>query len=579
MSQGRSPSGVASLRARFEQNQKDNQKSPPSRGRSPAATTAGDATRPLCKVRTSFVAVEPSEHMASTIQAPLVDGAGGSKVAAAAQDKSNEAGNASASDPDEPKMNGQTTEARTYSSDANPDNPASTTDAGAENAASAGSALAETAQGLGPILKGSPFEGEENIEVSGPGTAAPESQPVIRPSQTSQAPPATPPTEVQASEPIFKPAQAPMHSPKKDDSPGTGPLINGKRKEAQPHKNGSPAKSKAATTSAIQKRATPPVTKPTSKESSTKALAAPRASTTTAAPAGKAAAKGASKKPTTANQALKTTSEATKKGTQNESDKLGIATKASTTAAKTTGPITSPTTSSSVAQLKKKTGPSSPQNSTKTRSKSPTRPIRLAPAATAQTAAFAAKHESESQKPPSRSPSRTSHTSTANKTRTASLSKPTRPGGIRASLPAGSKPTERSKPKQRTSMASSKAPEGSFLERMMRPTQSSAQKTHEKIEIKSPPKKAATKPKRKSEESIDSNSNGGAKEPTEEGSSGAKEPNEGEERSVAQEEPAGKGSEPEPLPSSETSAQKSDDMVEDLPTTAPEATSDEQTAP
>ena len=45
----------------------------------------------------------------------------------------------------------------------------------------------------------------------------------------------------------------------------------------------------------------------------------------------------------------------------------------------------------------------------------------------------------------------------------------------------------------RMSMASSKAPEGSFLERMMRPTQSSSQKTHEKIEARSPPAKPQAK--------------------------------------------------------------------------------------
>ena len=77
----------------------------------------------------------------------------------------------------------------------------------------------------------------------------------------------------------------------------------------------------------------------------------------------------------------------------------------------------------------------------------------------------------------------------------------TQPKPPRTSLPARSKPEEKPKvPKPRQSMASSKAPEGSFLDRMMRPTQSSSQKTHEKVDVKSPPRKQlASKSKRTSE--------------------------------------------------------------------------------
>lgn len=50
------------------------------------------------------------------------------------------------------------------------------------------------------------------------------------------------------------------------------------------------------------------------------------------------------------------------------------------------------------------------------------------------------------------------------------------------------------------SNAGSKAPDEGFLARMMRPTASSASKTHEKVEPKTPPKKtAAAKPKTKRE--------------------------------------------------------------------------------
>ena len=69
-------------------------------------------------------------------------------------------------------------------------------------------------------------------------------------------------------------------------------------------------------------------------------------------------------------------------------------------------------------------------------------------------------------------------------------------------MPGGTKPLlEKVRPKPRTSMASTNATNGGFLERMMRPTQSSAQKTHEKVETKSPPRKVSQplRPKRTSD--------------------------------------------------------------------------------
>lgn len=54
------------------------------------------------------------------------------------------------------------------------------------------------------------------------------------------------------------------------------------------------------------------------------------------------------------------------------------------------------------------------------------------------------------------------------------------------------------RPKSRMSIAGGKAPDEGFLARMMRPTASSASKTHERVEVKTPPRKVAgaTKAKR-----------------------------------------------------------------------------------
>lgn len=157
----------------------------------------------------------------------------------------------------------------------------------------------------------------------------------------------------------------------------------------------------------------------------------------------------------------------------------------------------------------KKLGPMSPI--TKLRPKSPIRPARLPAAATAPTASSAAK---VGEAPPSRSPSRSSVSNirkpaVLGRDRAAPSSN-ARKSTSRVSLPAAS--NESQKPKARVNAASVKAPEGSFLARMMRPTQSSASKTHEKVEhavTKSHP----TRPKRKSGGSEEDARGPGVEEP------------------------------------------------------------------
>ena len=133
-----------------------------------------------------------------------------------------------------------------------------------------------------------------------------------------------------------------------------------------------------------------------------------------------------------------------------------------------------------------------PPSLIKPRPRSPTRPVRLPSSATAPTAASAAKLDA--------APAATAKS----RDRVPSNSTSVRQKPARASLPAVSKPAENAKDKlkSRLSTVSSKPPEGSFLDRMMRPTQSTSQKTHEKVEAKTPPKKAnGPRPKRKSDES------------------------------------------------------------------------------
>ena len=527
MSKSRSPSGVASLRARFEQNQQDNNTSPPSRGRSPTGSTASDASRPLSKVRTSFVAVEPSGPMASTVEPPRYGETETTKVTSSIMDVPDETTTTTNNSSNKLKRNGHACQPSTTTSISNPDKPASTVgdndssllpaDPKDERAISGGDALGEKTEGLGSILKGSPFEGEERR------STASEPQPLKQPSETSKHPLFDPSTNVQGptpmsqlpktSIPVVSTTQEPSQQPKSEAAFNEASSLNGKPKEAQTDTLEAQAKPETTSPKLVQKKAARPVAKPTSEMPSVKSPSTSRKPRDTAAPARQSSAKLASSKPTTAVKNTMKSPGAARKGIQKSSDGLNAAAKAPTKTAKTTDPTGPSAPSSPTANHTKKAVPIPPQGFTKPQLKSPNPPLRRPAAATASTAASAAKHGSEAQGPLARSPSRTSNASSIKKPRTTSLSKPLRPGGIRASLPADARPTEKSKPKPRTSVASTRGPEGSFLERMMRPTQSSAQKTHEKVETKSPPRKPASKPKRKSGESTGSTNKVEAEEP------------------------------------------------------------------
>ncbi|OMP86882.1 hypothetical protein BK809_0000557 [Diplodia seriata] len=132
---------------------------------------------------------------------------------------------------------------------------------------------------------------------------------------------------------------------------------------------------------------------------------------------------------------------------------------------------------------------------TKPRPKSPTRPAKLPSHLTAPTAASAAKREAEkaeekkaAAKPKTttpRAPAVASKTTTAAAHKNAAEKK----AGSRPSLPAQS---TAKRPESRTSRPSvgARAPDDSFLARMMRPTAASASKTHEKKDdVKSPPRR------------------------------------------------------------------------------------------
>ena len=484
MSAGLSPSGVASLRAKFEQ--KDESTSPPSRGRSPAASLSisGGASRPISKVRTSFVSVEPSGQMGDldaseepghnkapipssdgTVEAP-VNGASEKPKTNGIQFTSQESAekkesaiqaveteDASKKDPALPNnseiLNGAATTA-------NPDKPMSTAEDNPvtmlpsdpkEVAAVSGEAPQEgEASPLGSILKGSPFEqGEKKAETSNDAKTEMATEPAQAVDQQITIP-STPITNDKPTEGSAQKVVSPSSTKTKPRS-----FIGGKRPPAQ----------LASST-----------TKRSANKPQTSTLSSPTTPNDTATPS--------KRLPTDNNSPLSGASIELKK------EALGGV-------KKSTGEGSNQATAAPKASIAgSKRRPRPPESFAKPRPKSPTRPVRLPGSATAPTAASAAKLDT--------APNTTAKT----KPRVSSNPTSQRQKPARTSLPVGSKPVEKAidKSKPRLSTVSSKASEGSFLDRMMRPTQSSSQKTHDKVETKSPPKKTSgSRPKRKSDES------------------------------------------------------------------------------
>lgn len=497
MSQSRETSGFASLRAKFEQGQQDNNTSPPSRGRSPAGSLPGEQIRPLSKVRTNFVAVEPSGHMSSSLNVPAagdgaLDGVKESKILTSKSDLGAEESNHSG----KALEGGQ--EAGSNSSKSNPlgTKPA---DRKVEGNRSSLITPATTTTGLGTILKGSPFEGEES-KVNSPPRKRPSQTPQATTKQVSapQGPPAGDDKKLQPNKPLQPDLKSRQNTngvqPKKADEPVARAKPSGSLE----------SKDTVASRRAEDQRFNKPAPSETPKSFPNRA--AHSSNGPSKAPVPSKSPKDSLPSSSAPNAKTTTQASQSEKPSQRASDLIKRVAKApiAKAASKTTN---SGSTSASTSKPSDKATASS-TGFVKPRPKSPTRPARLPAAATAATTSSAAKHDGEEAKVPTRSPSRQSNVSGPSSRRIDSLSKQSRTA--RASLPANSRQPDKPKPKARASLAPNAASSGNFLERMMRPTQSSSQKVHEKVEPKSPPRRNtgsashAIRPKRTSGESTSS---------------------------------------------------------------------------
>ena len=486
--------------------------SPPSRGRSPAGSVTSDSSRPISKVRTSFIPVERSSQQGSPFAAYKMSTSEGSvagdnanenvAISKAANGELVQVNGGVAPTRIEAKKEANSQEPETFGGvgaqtpnrnntsleesasvdrqSANPDKPntgAQTEPASIlpadpkdESTVSGGTALNNDEENLGSVLKGSPFR-----------------------ESTSQ------PTRPDESSEDTLPNESPLPSEAKADGLSK---VNGQPKTPSSASKEVPVKSTTKTTTprplAVDtKKPVSSAGKTQVLKSADKAGASPRtphAEKSAVGPAKKSPNPSSPRQPAQSNARSSNLDKTAQRAPAASTRQSSLVSKPSTAAPKARKPSSNPNTAPG-----KNVTQAPPA---KARPRSPTRPVRLPASATAPTQASAAKHEEL----PSRSPSRASVASHAkaaasatNKIRpsfSSAAGGASRPKPLRTSLPPPATTTQ--KPKSRTSTASTRADGESFLARMMRPTESSSKKTHEKIEVKSPPRKSGP-PKRRSD--------------------------------------------------------------------------------
>ncbi|KAK4942208.1 hypothetical protein LTR10_017965 [Elasticomyces elasticus] len=444
MSANSGNSGVRNLRAMFENKASDQSTSPPSRGRSPNPSELSNSSRPVSKVRASFVAVEkPGENGGASIL-------GLRRTSEVSRQRDENKENLMADSAPGEKVPGAVETAPMESMSKS------------EKSNHTQNGTSET--GLGDILKGSAFD--DSTWKATPEAATSEQAGAsgqIEPKSAEA--PAEPKDETGAAETIEN-TQA-----TNGQKPGPPPTT-----QLQTTKTAQPVK--PAPTRQINTKASPrsPITSKSSPKTPTSPVAHIRG--------GPAKIKGVM-------ESAKRAQEARAVAKQNAEKEN----KAQPTALKTN---TQSEPKQSSTAVKKEQAPASPKAVKSPKAvepKSPAKPTKLPAAATAPTAASAARQEThkspteaEHRKPAAKRPSTvsTKPPRASTSSTTSMLAKKT----SRASLANG-----HDRPKSRVSTGK---PDEGFLARMMRPTTSSAQKVHDKVQVNSPPRArahSATKPK------------------------------------------------------------------------------------
>ena len=426
MSGNTGSSGVRNLRAMFENKGTDQSTSPPSRGRSPSGSVNSGNSRPVSKVRASFVAVERPRDISAGQQWGLRKA---SDVSSMAEVKENETGN------DVTRTSTVVTQ--------NPEPIKSPTSPHTSQDSMDG--------GLGSILKGSSFEGTPKKQIQKDNT-----------SPTKDSSPLSQKKEPTATNGVGSKAAEVIKKMQSNEKPGPLPstsLIT--KPDAKPIKNPHP---KPLVKPSPKPPRSPKVDKPSPKTPTSPVTAR---SLVRGGPAKIKGVMESAKRATEAREAVK--KEPPKPMSKKEPGSKPVSREVETQPKPKVNGV-------------KKEAVNSPTKSTTT-PKSPTRPSKLPSAATATTATTAAKRDSQApaQQPAKKSAPRASLPASQSRATGATAASALHKKSSRASLA----PNGHDRPKSRVSL---NKPDDGFLARMMRPTQSSQQKTHEKALVESPPR-------------------------------------------------------------------------------------------
>ncbi|KAI9862308.1 MAG: hypothetical protein M1813_004784 [Trichoglossum hirsutum] len=457
-----SSSGVRNLRAMFETSSSnaEDSTSPPPRGRSPAgeSVVSNGSARPLSTVRTSFVAVERSGQLKRINGDGGVEGRVDVKFGIANRDRSKDSSSGALA-------NGKTSsqDNNNMASDTAVDHLEKPTSSGKEQRSAlltadpegkAAVATNELPPSMVGELKGA-AAALSAAEIPLPDTPKPAERSKIKITGSRAPAPLKSSSETDREKSVPAKSTAIVKTEENTSRPLPAP-ISASRDAAATKSNAKAPASTQATKPPARLPRTP--TTPNKPSHSTVVSAKPRTAPATSTEPVKVSAKKLSR---------------TSMGPP--------ATNASSTAHKPRVQGSSSVTAS----LSKPTLQSSPRS--KANQKSPTRPARLPTSIVAPTASSAAKTFNN---PPSRPHSRASSNlrrqpSTIQKTEKPSPARPTTTAGVRrqASRPSlPERPHSRNAAVGRKSLSgSTAAPDEGFLARMMRPTASSASKTHEKL--------------------------------------------------------------------------------------------------
>ncbi|KAF2840456.1 hypothetical protein M501DRAFT_1002811 [Patellaria atrata CBS 101060] len=487
MSSGTPSGGVRNLRAMFE-NPDASSSSPEPRGRSPVGSVTSNGTageqRPTPKIRASFVPVEPHPHLELGTTKGIPEGVN----SPSAQRRES----FSVSD-DSPAADLR----KTISKEANERKESNAVaEAIPEQAIEKTPAVSRspklsrqpTEENAGSILKTLGIPTKEKLSADPDKPTAVEESPVsMKPSDSTNKeaisggaalpPPAEsiPPIhDSSAAKLSSDSSQPPAKTTAKKTTTSTTPgatKTNGVTKK--------PAALAVAKDSSGIKPASRSPRSPLPKTPTTPNASSPAKTTTKPSPAPKPASKAPTTGPGKTSLRASTSTTATA---------LSTAPKAQTVPKAPTQPkVTTQVQPKATIQAQPKasttsaTKPTKTSPTTRSRTKSPTKPIKLPSHLVAPTASSTAKHDVA---PPAKSTTLGRKPSTI--TQPAASSKSSRPS-------LGPPPQPKKQPERSESRASAtSAAPASFLERMMRPTASSSQKTHDKVEVKSPPRRTAS---------------------------------------------------------------------------------------